>query len=309
VGDVDRLNMLYLLTVADSRATGPGALNRWKHSLLRDLRAKVHRVLTRSGLAARELAARTDRLLLDVTQKLLDRLPPDEVDAHLEKMSAHYLSVMTADEVIRHILLERRLGDSPVLVDVRAVEGGLREAVIVTRDRPGLLSQLAGAFTLHHVNIWGAQVFTRANDVVLDIFQVDRPLDQEMEDESWSRFEKDCREILTGRLDLEEALAKKQPLMGRQMPVTTQPDRVVVDNETSDFYTIIEVYTYDRLGLLHNLTKTLFDRGLSINVAKISTKVEQVVDVFYVRDFDGQKVYNAEKLDEIRDALMAALTH
>ena len=307
VGDVDRINMLYLLTVADSRATGPGVMNKWKLSLLRDLYAKVHRVLTHSDLAARELSRRTDQLLISVAKALEDKMPSAEVDAHLEKMSAHYLSVMTVEEVVKHILMERELGDQTVLVDVSDCAEGYCEVTIVTKDRPGLLSKLAGIFTLNHINILGAQVFTRANNVAMDIFQVDPPPDREYQAEAWERFKKDCERVLTGKIALEARLSKKQPLMGGTKTVTSKPDEVVIDNETSDFYTIVEVHTYDRLGLLHNLTGALFDLELSINIAKISTKVEQVVDVFYVRDFEGQKIYDKAHIGEIKEALLFAL--
>ncbi|MFH1090706.1 MAG: [protein-PII] uridylyltransferase, partial [Pseudomonadota bacterium] len=150
VGDVERLNMLYLLTVADSRATGPGAMNKWKATLLRELYSKVWRILTKSELALKEIAQRTETLLREVVGRLEDRLSPEEIDAHLEKMSAYYLSVMDADLVVRHILLERELEDKPLVWEVEAREEGHCEVTILTQDRPGLLSRMAGVFTLHH---------------------------------------------------------------------------------------------------------------------------------------------------------------
>ncbi|MEW5723347.1 MAG: [protein-PII] uridylyltransferase [Thermodesulfobacteriota bacterium] len=309
IGDVERLNMLYLLTVADSRATGPGVYNQWKAGLLRDLYLKVHRVLTKSDLAGRELARRTDALLLEVAQALENRLPPEEVDAHLEKMSAHYLAMMNADQVVRHIFLERELveGRKQVVWEVEAKEEGHCEVTIAAHDRPGLLSRMAGVFTLHHINILGAQVFTRANNIALDVFQVEHPPDRVREAEVWARVREDSLRALTGHLALDYRLARKKPLLRPGKTVTQIPDQVNVDNETSDFYTIVEVFTYDRLGLLYEITKTLFDLQLSINIAKISTKVEQVVDVFYVRDFFGQKLTDQDQIGELKDALLYTL--
>jgi [protein-PII] uridylyltransferase len=82
---------------------------------------------------------------------------------------------------------------------------------------------------------------------------------------------------------------------------------VEVDNDVSDFYTVVEAYTHDRLGLLYDLTQTLFTQGLSIYIARISTKVDQVVDVFYVRDFEGQKVDDPDRVKALKEALIEAL--
>ena len=69
-----------------------------------------------------------------------------------------------------------------------------------------------------------------------------------------------------------------------------RPHKVNVNNESSSFFTIIEIFTYDFPGLLFAITDALYQAGLDIWVAKISTNIDQVVDVFYVRDVDGQKV-------------------
>jgi [protein-PII] uridylyltransferase len=309
IGDDDRLNMLYLLTVADSRATAPEVMNPWKATLLRDLYSKVYRVLTRSDLARKETADRTDRILMEVVKTLEGRLTSTQIDTHLEGMSAHYLSVMTAADVVKHILLERELLEQKkqLIWEVEDKEEGYCEVTVLTQDRPGLLSRMAGIFTLHNINILGAQVFTRGNNVALDIFQVTPPPDRVYAAEAWERVRRDAMKVLTGQLALDYRLARKRPMLHTKPAVAKKPDRVEVDNETSDFYTIVEVYTYDRLGLLYEITQTLFDLQLSINIAKISTKVDQVVDVFYVRDFFGQKVFDDEQIRELKDALLFSL--
>ncbi len=89
----------------------------------------------------------------------------------------------------------------------------------------------------------------------------------------------------------------------RDLPVSGRPQRVVVDNESSSFFTIIEVFAYDFPGLLYAITHTLFKLQLDIWVAQIATQVDQVVDVFYVRDFDGQKVDLPQQISAIKSAL------
>ncbi len=87
----------------------------------------------------------------------------------------------------------------------------------------------------------------------------------------------------------------------------SRPPRVIIDNEASDFFTLIEIFADDRVGLLYRITRILFDLKLDIRIAKISTKVDQVADVFYVRDLDGQKIEEQSQVEEIKGALLHQL--
>ena len=77
-----------------------------------------------------------------------------------------------------------------------------------------------------------------------------------------------------------------------------------MDNESNANCTILEVYTLDRVGLLYTITRTLFELQIRILVAKITTKVDQVADVFYVRTSQGEKVVDPEQIQEIKNALL-----
>jgi [protein-PII] uridylyltransferase len=79
---------------------------------------------------------------------------------------------------------------------------------------------------------------------------------------------------------------------------------VRVDNHTSDRFTILDIFAADRQGLLYAIARTLFEAGLSVGVAKISTHLDQVVDVFYVTDAEGSKIVDEGRLDEIRRRLL-----
>ncbi len=307
MGDVDRLNMLYLLTVADSRATGPTAWNHWKASLLRDLYTKIYHVLTRSDLAGKKEAGRRERLKNEVRKILKDKLPPERIEAAFENISAQYLSVMSANQIARHLVLEEQLGDAVLVWAVRDTNAGFYEVTIVTKDRPGLLASMAGVFTLNSINILGAQVFTRVNGTAIDIFHVDSPPDPIFLEEAWAKVEQDARKVLSGEMEADFRLSSRRPVFKFHRAAPHRPSRVEVDNDVSDFYTVIEVFTYDRLGLLYDLTQTIFKHDLTIHIAKISTKSDQVVDVFYVRDFDGQKLDDPKKISTLKQSLILTI--
>jgi [protein-PII] uridylyltransferase len=131
-----------------------------------------------------------------------------------------------------------------------------------------------------------------------------------MEEEKWGRTEKNLAAALSGELNLAAALQKKRTAF-RQSSLSAhkKPHRVEVDNTGSSFFTIIEVFTYDFPGLLFGITDALYRCGLNIWVAKIATKADQVVDVFYVWDLNGDKVDSPDQVSLIKDAILERLPH
>jgi [protein-PII] uridylyltransferase len=206
--------------------------------------------------------------------------------------------------------LYQQIGGSEFVWRVnRLGEANSREVVVCAKDRPGLFSKIAGVFTLNGLDILDVKVYTWRNNIALDIFNVTPPPDLIFEDEKWVRAEKDLVLALSGKLDLNAALAqKKKGFIYPKPRVFDRTSHVVVDNHSSSYFTIVEVFTYDFPGLLFLITDALFRCRLDIWVAKIATKVDQVVDVFYVRDFDGQKVDTPAQVSVIQAAIESALS-
>ncbi|MEJ2639315.1 MAG: [protein-PII] uridylyltransferase, partial [Desulfosarcinaceae bacterium] len=309
VASVERLKMLYLLTVADSMATGPKAWNDWTAALYRSLFIKVLKVLEKgelaSGRAIKEIEAKKQAVIGTEVQAA----SRDEIESLFRVMSPRYLLYAKADAIPQHIELYRKLGDAAFVWKIEKTGArGTRTVTICAKDRPGLLANIAGVLTLNGIDIRHVQIYTWRNNVALDIFEVNPPPDKLFEFERWKRTEAHLQKALAGELDLGAALSKKDASAAARKPHTTEkPTRVVVDNEGSSFFTLIEVFAFDSPGLLYKVTDTLFRCGLDIWVAKIATKVDQVVDVFYVRDFDGEKIDDPEQVTAIKEAVMAVL--
>ena len=114
-------------------------------------------------------------------------------------------------------------------------------------------------------------------------------------------MDNDLRAVLNEDFDLFAALEKKiEAYQTAPQKVPREADNIVFDNRTSDFFSIIEVYTHDFPGLLYKITNALFQCGLDICFAKIGTNADQVVDVFYVRDFEGQKIDDPDQISVIK---------
>jgi [protein-PII] uridylyltransferase len=308
IQDPTRLRMLYLLTVADSMATGPKAWNAWTAALLRELFFKVLSTLERGELATGEVVT-----LVAAKQEQFLARAEDEAQAErrrrlLTVMSPRYLIYVGIEEMDRHAALCGRLKGSRFVWDIcPSPDTRTRTVTLCAQDRPGLFSRIAGIFTLHGMNILGCQIYTWRNNVALDIFEVTPPADPIFEAERWDRAGRDLEAALDGRLDLARALAEKMAGCRPSPPVGRRPPRVVVDNAGSSFFTIVEVFADDYPGLLYRVTDALLRCRLDIWVARVATHVDQVVDVFYVRDFDGQKVDNPEQVAAIEATVMAVL--
>ncbi len=300
--DQGRLDMLYLLSIADSRATGPTVWTDWKAALLQELYLKIAHLLERSDLidpdrvqAVQWMKGQVLEFLGEEDRDLLDIMPED------------YLLSFTPEAIVQHLRLREELGDKPFLL-VPEDRRHYWSVLLIARDRPGLLARIFGVLALHNLDVLAAQIFTLKDGTAVDILEVESSVHKDYEEQDWEAVRRDMDLALRDRLALSYRLASKlRPLGQASGQVCLRPGaEVVIDNETSDFYTLVEVYVEDRRGLLYDITKTLSDFGLDIFRAKIGTRADQVVDVFYVLDRWGQKITEPDLQEELKNALKYA---
>jgi len=309
IKDIERLIMLYLLTVSDSISTGPKAWNEWTSALLRNLFLTVLNILKKGELATGEAVEAVNKKKEEFLLSASSVQEKQKLEQLFEVMSPRYLLYTSAQDILEHIRLYKKLENADFVWKVtRTSDSNTRVVTICAIDRPGLFSKISGVFTLNSIDILDTQAYTWRNNIALDIFKVKPPLDQIFETERWDKAEANLKSALAGELNLTEALKEKMSAYKSLRPrASKRPNRIVVDNESSSFFTIIEVFAYDFPGLLFSITDALFRCGLDVWVSKISTKVDQVVDVFYVRDFDGQKVDAPDRVLAIKKALLDVL--
>jgi [protein-PII] uridylyltransferase len=200
-------------------------------------------------------------------------------------------------------LLATELGVGEVRT-AQTVTGGAHALVIVARDRPGLFAMVCGVLALRGIDVHDAEIYTRPDGIAVEIFRV-TGTHGEVPSERWSRVAADVQGALAGSFDLDEALARKagQQRHRRGGQKLRAQGRVVVDNDASEGHTVVEVHTEDRLGLLRDLTKTLYEAGCDLSLAKVATYGANVVDVFYVRDFEAARITDESHLRRIEGAL------
>ncbi len=310
MGKSENLKMLYLVTYADIKAVGPDVWTEWKALLLQELYEKACKVLERGDFkleASSERVKRVKRLVFDL---LADEYPPALVKDELKALTTRHILSNSPPVLAEHIVILLRLAENHLVMKVEhEITAGYSNCTICTFDIPGLFSMITGVMAANGMNILGAQIHTSSNGKVLDILQVNSPQGFVITEESrWKRLESDLRQVLKGEVRVAALVARRNRsgiLQGKSKP--TFPTRVEIDNEVSAEYTVIDIYTHDKVGLLYRITSTLTRLGLYIGVSKISTKVDQAADVFYVKDIFGHKLTAQEKLEEIRCQIQRAI--
>lgn len=318
VGNIQRLKMLYLLTWADSVATGPRAWTQWTANLVQELFFKILHTLEKGELATQDASQRVKKNLAQVRRLIGPEMNRADLDLSFEMMSPRYLLQTKPRDIVNHLEMYRVLkeqlasrSDSALSLEAREDESeGCWEAVFFAKDRPGLFSDLAGVMALNSINVLSAHIYTWRDGTAVDIFRVTKPLDPIRQTAVWEKIKNDLINTFKGKLCLEDRLREKAKSphnmhahKSRRLP------RVKLDNNSSDFFTLVEVSAEDRVGLLYLITRTLFNLELDIRIAKIATKGDRVTDVFYLRDLEGQKVLEKGRVKEIRNVLLERLKH
>jgi [protein-PII] uridylyltransferase len=317
IGNAERLQMLYLLTWADSKATGPKAWNEWTSNLVQELFFKTLNILIGGELATVGASQKVKQTIERVRSEISRQKKAVAIDRFFEIMSPRYLLASRPRDIVRHVEMVQDLKElinnhvaSAFSLEVRKNDlEDCFEITFLAKDRPGLFSDVAGVLALNNINILSADIYTWRDGTAVDIFKVTDPPDPINPDKTWQNAKEGLRRVFTGKLSLAYRLGEKgAPSILSEDKRPPRPPQVMVDNRSSDFFTLIEVFADDRVGLLYLITKTLFDLRLDIRIAKIATKGAQIADVFYVRDLEGQKIADEEHLREIEGALRYELT-
>jgi len=300
IGNRQRLDLLYLLSIADAKATGPAAWNDWKMALFQELYLKTRNQLEHQSSASHDLG-QASQWMREQVAKLLGKTEQGVV----KELTEDYLTNFTPAEIVEHLRLRHELGDRRILT-VPSDRDDHWEILFISRDRTGLLARICGTLALHNLNVLGAKIHTWPGGTVVDQIEVSPAYDTDFASQNWEELERNLNLALANRLGLAHRLADKNrpgyaPRAGRKH--RHHQTQVKIDNESSEAYTIVEIYADDQPALLYNITRTLADFEINIARALISTRREQLVDVFYVKDSEGNKILEPDHREELRQAL------
>jgi [protein-PII] uridylyltransferase len=293
---------LIILTVADIRAVGPGVWNGWKGQLLRTLYAEAEPVLTGGHTAV----SRKERVA-EAQSAFFGRMPgwsEEQKKAYAARHYEAYWLGSSTEKQVKHAELISRAAEMAVVTSTETdAFTAITELTIYTPDHPRLLALITGACAAAGANIAGAQIFTTTDGMALDTILIQREFPQEEDERRRAeRIAELVRKALRGELWLKEAVARAYKPQQRIKAFTVEP-RVIIDNQSSNRFTVIEINGLDRIGLLYDLTEALFRLNLNIASAHVTTFGEKAIDVFYVTDLTGAKIENKTRHTQIVNAL------
>ena len=321
IQNLANLAMLTLHTLADAQATSDKLWNGFKDSLHWMLYTKARQVLAggtdflRAEEKQRELQAE------QVARALPRTFGEEEIQAHFAGLPPRYFAIHPVKDIALDIVLAHRFMHNQVCEEDRSLEPvlawhnepdrGYTSVKVCTWDRAGLFSKITGSLSCVGLNILSAQIFTRADGVVFDLFYVtDARTGTLVNKDERERFETILFKALTGEApDFHSLIARQkfarplyQSLEGDRIPT-----RIWYDNDASETRTVIEIETEDRVGILYEISRVFSELNVDIALAKISTEKGAVLDAFYVSERDGQKITTPERQTFIEKSLRAAL--
>ena len=300
-----RLDLLTVLTVCDIRGVGPGTWNNWKAMLLRQLYTQTSEALE-GGLETfnRERAVEDERAALRL--RLAD-WPADPIARETGRHYDPYWQGLNTDTHDTFARLLRDLKDDEIHIDLHPEpQRDATRASFALVDHPGIFSRLAGALALVGANVVDARTYTSKDGFATAVFWVQDAEGHPYDIERLPRLRGMIDKTLKGEVLPRTALADRDKVKKREREFRF-PTHITFDNEGSEIYTIIEVDTRDRPGLLFDLTRTLAINNIYIASAVIATYGAQVVDSFYVKDMFGLKLHAAHRQESLEKKLRQAI--
>ncbi len=310
VQSAENLDALMLITLADGQGTSDTSWSDWKEGLVWQLYRSAKSYLEEGEAFFEKRRVDFEALKKEVLRKLAADYG-DEAAAHFEHMPERYFRTYSASEIAGHVRMFRKFFESqsisesggvvPVVKWMHHPEQGHSEVLVCGWDHPGLIVRICGAFLAARVNILSADIHTRTDNLVLDVFRVCDPRHEPVAGERDQRaFEKLLAESLGDPAfdfapHIAKARARKGYLMSQEADI---PTRISVDNRSHPSFTIVDIETPDRLGLLFDLFSALDRLELNLELARITTEKEVAMDTFYLTRADGSGKLSGE--DQVR---------
>ena len=306
VQSVKRLNLLTVLTVCDVRSVGPDIWNNWKASLIRQLYAETKAILEQGA----EASNRENRMT-EAKKALREKLSEwDNKDIKIETGRHYppYWQGFQVDAQFAFAKLLRNLGADEIKIELTPdTDRDATRICFALSDHPGIFSRLAGALALVGANVVDARSYTSKDGFATAAFWIQDGDGSPYNQARFSRLRRMIEKTLSGEVITREAIKERDKFKKREKAFKV-PTSITFDNEGSEIYTIIEVDTRDRPGLLFDLTRTLANMNVYIASAVIATYGEQVVDSFYVKDMFGLKFHSESKQKKLEQNLRQAIT-
>lgn len=308
VGDNSRLSHLYVLTVADMRATNPSLWNSWKANLLSELYNGCNQ-LFRQRIGSQELGQERIKAARKEARELLlqSNIKEEAIDELWVRLPDEYFLRHSPDDVAWHSRIIMKHPDDELIVDCRNdSHRGVTAIMIYTKDRINLFPRTAVALDQMGLDILDARILNTRDDYALDTFLVH-------DDQGTSVRTTQERSMIKQRLMAElhtydapiKEVARRTPRLLKQFTVRTS---ITFKQDDQNRRTIMYLQTTDRPGILSRVGQAFAQHNIRLQNARIATFGERVEDVFYISDEHNNPIVDSERLENIRSTIIARLS-
>lgn len=291
---IEQLDLLYLVTYADLSAVNPAVWTSWKSELLNELYRKS-RAMLYEQISGEELLMSGAYFVPGEISKHSDLISEEHVQEHMDSITdISYIYQFTDQEIAAHIEeIQKGLSVSTTFKEL----DNFTNVTVITTDFPSLLSKICGVLSINDANIHDAKIFTRRDGIVIDTFNVtDFRTHKKLDANRYEKISSDMEAVISGMLKLPLEFAKMKSRWKRlESKLFKRSGKVKILFEDHEKYTIIDVFSPDKLGFLYQVTTKMNELGLVVYFAKISTKEDDIVDSFYVLDRNGKKIPSYEQ--------------
>ena len=313
------LQALMLLTLADGQGTSGQSWSDWKESLVWQLFHATSQYLTDLKSYLEQIKIERDSLQAAVAAELPSDYV-DEVDAQFDFMPDNYFRAFKVPDIVKHLRLFRSFFEKTSAEGDQALEPAIEwdsvsqlgHSVVsfCTWDRNDLLAKIAGSFSVVPLNILSADIFPRGDQSVLGIFRVcdlkERPVNEKRDRDRVEGILRRALEVETFEFGplLEQA---RRNIQRKRLHELEFPTGIAIDNKAHPAYTLVQIETPDRIGLLYDLLTALGREGVTIALSRISTQKGAAIDTFYIFDSNGRKVTDSNRIAGIQHRVRAAI--
>ncbi len=306
---VEQLNLLFILTYADLSAVNKNVWTQWKEMLLTDLFRKTRDVLERRATRA-DLELRTheerEQKIEQLLPSLVQSIAEGSAKAHLDRIeNPEYFTTFDASEIAEHIhVIEAHEGISTIFKQ----RDDFTEVTLIAPDAPYALSHCCAVLTANDANIFDANIFTRNDGIIIDKFRVVNFVNSSnLTQQQSEHIQADMQNVFQDKIDVQRLLEKHRLKWKRRTQALNPNIRYDVEFEDHPRFTIIDVFAADRIGFLHRITETISNLGLNISFAKIATRVDGIVDSFYVLDRFGKRIEDERQRELVKNEILEAM--
>ena len=294
----ERLKLLFILTIADISAVGPGVWNAHKGQLLEQLYKETYAKLSGEVLAE-DRSLRAKNKIKSIFSDA-DFNKKKKFNDWVRSQSDQYWLGLDDDIIFRQAeMFVNKFNSKPSIIIHNKEGAEATEVSIMSKNSKGLFAKLTGALSAMEINIVNAKIFTNSSNIAVDVIWIQDKDNKPIIDNS--RIQR-IKEKISNYIksEIKSQISIESRLKNKRINAFTVPVVVKIMNNISSDYTVVEVSGKDRPSILHELAKAIHFLDLNLFRAQVATFGERVVDVFYILDSQNKKIehHNSKKLIE-----------